>query len=204
MSSDAERIISLYERHARQWDADRRRGRFIEKDWLERFIAFLPAGGGVLDLGCGASDPIARHLIERGLAITGVDSSPTMIALSCERHPDQDWIVHDMRTLSLGRSFDGVLAWDSFFHLSFDDQRRMFPVFGAHAAPGAPLLFSSGPRHGEAVGSYQGEPLYHASLDPAEYRSLLDTNGFSVVTFVPEDPTCGGHTVWLARRDKAG
>jgi hypothetical protein len=34
--------------------------------------------------------------------------------------------------LSLQRSFDGILAWDSFFHLNHDDQRRMFPVFRAH------------------------------------------------------------------------
>lgn len=33
---------------------------------------------------------------------------------------------------------------------------------------------------------------------------LLAANGFSVVDHVPEDPTCGGHTVWLARRDKDG
>ena len=37
----------------------------------------------------------------------------------------------------------------------------------------------------------------HASLDPAEYRSLLDRNGFRVVSHVAEDPTCGGHTIWL-------
>jgi hypothetical protein len=38
-------------------------------------------------------------------------------------------------------------------------------------------------------------PLYHASLDPAEYRSLLDRNGFDVVSHVVEDPDCGGHTI---------
>ncbi len=73
------------------------------------------------------------------------------------------------------------MAWDSFFHLGFDDQRRMFAVFRAHAAPGAPLLFTSGPRHGEAIGRFRGEPLYHASLAPDEYRALLAANGFAVV-----------------------
>jgi hypothetical protein len=41
--------------------------------------------------------------------------------------------------------------------------------------------------------------LYHASLGEAEYRSLLDQNGFDVVSHVVEDPTCGQHTVWLAK-----
>jgi hypothetical protein len=33
-----------------------------------------------------------------------------------------------MRSLTLGRRFGGILAWDSFFHLRQDDQRRMFPI----------------------------------------------------------------------------
>ena len=60
-------------------------------------------------------------------------------------------------------------------------------------------MFTSGPAHGEAIGSYKGEPLYHASLDAAEYRALLNANGFEVVAHVVEDPDCGGHTVWLAQ-----
>ena len=133
--------------------------------------------------------------------MTGVDSSPTMIALCRERFSDGRWLVADMRALSLGRRFDGILAWDSFFHLSPDDQRAMFAVFRDHAAPGAALMFTSGPRVGVALGTFEGEPLYHASLDPDEYRALLAAHGFAVVAHVPEDPACGAHTVWLARLD---
>jgi hypothetical protein len=32
-----------------------------------------------------------------------------------DRFPDQQWVVADMRVLSLDRRFDGILAWDSFF-----------------------------------------------------------------------------------------
>ena len=64
-----------------------------------------------------------------------------------------------MRTLSLGRRFAGILAWDSFFLLAPDVLRRMFPIFRDLAAPGAPLMFTSGPRHGEAIGQLRGEPL---------------------------------------------
>ncbi len=60
-------------------------------------------------------------------------------------------------------------------------------------------MFTSGPAYGEAVGTYEGEPLYHASLDGAEYRTLLDESGFEVVEHIVEDPDCGGHTVWLAQ-----
>ncbi|MGO9235007.1 MAG: hypothetical protein ACLP4V_13395 [Methylocella sp.] len=60
-------------------------------------------------------------------------------------------------------------------------------------------MFTSGTAHGEAIGRLEGEPLYHASLDAAEYRQLLDSQGFNVVATVAEDQTCGGRTVWLAQ-----
>ncbi|MDQ0319303.1 hypothetical protein QO002_001441 [Pararhizobium capsulatum DSM 1112] len=62
-------------------------------------------------------------------------------------------------------------------------------------------MFTSGPSHGVAAGSFKGEPLHHASLAPEEYRALLADNGFSVVRHQIEDPDCGGATIWLARKD---
>jgi SAM-dependent methyltransferase len=198
VNSDAERIIGLYQRHADSFD--RERGRYLfEKPWLDRFLALPQPGLSILDVGCGSGEPIARYFIEKGCHVTGVDSSPALIDLCKSRFPDQNWIVNDMRTLSLNRRFDGILAWDSFFHLCPEDQPRMFPIFKTHAAPKAALMFTSGTVHGEAIGTFQGEPLYHGSLDTAEYRSLLNMNGFDVLSHVVEDPSNGGRTVWLAQ-----
>ncbi|MCF8478180.1 MAG: class I SAM-dependent methyltransferase [Pseudolabrys sp.] len=201
MGDDAERIVSLYERHALEWAGDRsKQQQFFEKGWLDRFLEFVRPGGTILDLGCGFGKPIAAYSIEQGFHIYGVDSSPTMISLCEKEFPGHRWVVSDMRKLDLGMTFDGILAWDSFFHLSFDDQRRMFAIFRAHAASAAPLLFTSGPKHGEAIGRLHGEALYHASLDPAEYRAVLASHDFTVVDARMEDAGCGGHSVWLARR----
>jgi SAM-dependent methyltransferase len=198
-SEKAADIIDLYQRKAQDWIERRARSGLFEKPWLDRFRALLPPAGPVLDLGCGSAEPMAAYLIGLGYSVVGVDSSPAMIDV-CRRHfPEQEWIVADMRKLALQRRFSGILAWDSFFHLCYDDQRRMFPIFREHAAPKAALMFTSGPAHGEAIGSFGDEALYHASLDPAEYRSLLDRNGFDVVAHVVEDPDCGGHTIWLAQ-----
>ena len=161
----------------------------------------MPRDGAILDIGCGSGEPIARYLIESGRQLTGVDSSPAMIDLCQSRFPNETWVVADMRTLSLGRTFSGILAWDSFFHLRPDDQRRMFPIFRDHAAANAPLMFTSGPQAGMAMGTFHGEPLYHASLAPEEYCALLAEHDFEVMSYVAEDPTCGRHTIWLARRN---
>lgn len=199
-SNPRDTVIDLYERHAAAYDRDRNRS-LMERSWLDRFLSHVPPGGTVLDVGCGMGEPIARHLHDRGVHVVGVDASPSMIDRCRERFPDSEWIVADMRELDLGRRFDGILAWDSFFHLGMEDQRGMFPRFAAHAANGAPLMFTSGSAEGEAIGSYQREPLYHASLSPSEYERLLTANGFIVRAYVEDDATCGHHTVWLATFD---
>lgn len=193
----ADDIIDLYERHAAEYDRDRGRS-LQEKAWLDRFLQRVRPAGTVLDIGCGMGEPIARYLLEHGFDVVGIDSSTAMIGMCRARFPNATWVVADMRRLSLERRFDGVLAWDSLFHLSGGDQRAMFPAFAAHMLPGAPLMFTSGASAGESIGSYRGEPLYHASLDAAEYRRLLAMHQFSVRAYVPDDPACGRHTVWLA------
>lgn len=198
MSLEAAQIIDLYQRYSKEWDQDRGRSLF-EKPWLDRFLALLSPKTSILDIGCGAAEPIARYFIEKGFAVTGVDSSPALIDLCKTRFPKQSWFVGDMRQLSLDLQFEGILAWDSFFHLKPEDQRGMFPIFRRYAAPNAALMFTSGSAHGEAIGTYKGEPLYHASLDIEEYQLLLNQNGFEVVSHVVDDPTCGHHTIWLAQ-----
>ncbi|MFO0993161.1 MAG: class I SAM-dependent methyltransferase [Hyphomicrobiales bacterium] len=196
----SDRIIDHYERHARAWDEDRQAGTGTDRIWLERFADHLPQGARILDTGCGSGKPIAEFMTVRGFAVTGVDSSPTMIALCRERLPEHRWIIADMRKLALGETFDGVLAWDSFFHLDTPDQRLMFEVFGRHASKAAILMFNAGPVAGEAVGAYRGDPLFHASLAAEEYQSLLSRHGFKTIDHAVNDPEAGGRTVWLCKR----
>jgi trans-aconitate methyltransferase len=112
----------------------------------------LPQHASLLDIGCGSAEPIARYFIEQGYDVTGIDSSQSLIGMCKDRFPDQDWIVGDMRTLSLDRHFDGILAWNSFFHLCPEDQRKMFPIFRRHVGPKAALMFTSLDPHTEKKG----------------------------------------------------
>jgi len=194
-----ERIVTLYERTAAQWDAARRGGPAPnERPHLDAFAEALPAGATVLDVGCGGGVPVARDLIARGFMVTGIDSSAALINLCRDRFPEGEWHVADMRRLDLGRRFDALIAWHSFFHLEPDDQRAMFPIFARHAAAHALLMFTCGPVAGAAIGEWQGEPLYHASLSQEQYRELLSANGFEDTRFVAGEPGQGPY-VWLAR-----
>jgi trans-aconitate methyltransferase len=195
MTPDA--ILSTYDLLAEEWDEQRDRTLF-ERRHLDRMLTHAP-GRRVLDLGCGSGRPIAQYLVDRRCTVTGVDGASEMIARFRRNVPQASGIVADMRTLELGESFDAILAWDSFFHLSPDDQRAMLPVFAAHAAPRAILMFTAGPAAGEPIGDFAGRKLYHASLDPKEYRDALAASGFSLIDVTFEDPEAQGHTVYMAR-----
>jgi len=193
-----EDILPIYDRQAGAYAAARRERALVERAWLDRFLTAAP-GRRVLDLGCGPGVPLAAYLAAQGAAVTGVDGAGAMLALFRANLPGAEAIGADMRTLALGRRFDAILAWDSVFHLCPADQRAMFPILAAHAAPGAALLLTTGPAAGTRIGRVGAEPVYHASLAPDDYRARLAAHGFAVLCHVAEDPDCGGHTVWLAR-----
>lgn len=204
MSGAPETVAAMYDRNAAAWDEDRQHSRPVgEYRWVRRFTEEAGPGAHILDIGCGSGEPIAADLLAAGLTVTGVDSSPALIDLCRARFPDQKWIVHDMRQLSLGRRFGGALAWHSLFHLKPDDQQRMFVVFARHLLPGAPLMFTSGSVRGESIGSWRGEALYHASLDRSDYEAQLAASGFETLSYVEGDESCGGATIWMARRKGA-
>ena len=57
-----------------------------------------------------------------------------------------------MRTLDLGRRFGGIVAWDSFFHLTADEQRALIPRLAGHLLPGRRLAFHRRPRRRRGLG----------------------------------------------------
>jgi len=192
---------AVYERLGPRFDAERTK-QLVERKWLCRFEEYLPEGAAILDLGCGAGEPMARYFIEKGYDLTGVDYARSMIALAGERFPGSRWLVSDMRTLDLPERFDGILAWHSFFHLSPADQRSTLPRLTAHLQPGGVLMVTVGTEEGEVVGQVGGEPVYHSSLAPETYRKILHGLGMQVIDFVFEDPECDFATVLLAQRKR--
>lgn len=96
--------------------------------------------GEVLDAGCGTGEN-ALYLASRGLAVTGVDGSPTAIARARAKADQRgiraDFIVADALALAdLGRSFDAVVDC-GLFHVFDDDERARYERnLGALLQPG--------------------------------------------------------------------
>jgi len=191
------RIVDLYQRHAAAFDAARR-GSFPERTWLERFDRMLPREANLLDLGCGGGEPVGRFLVDQGHHLTGVDTSTTLINLARTRFSRHTWIEADMmRFGGDSAAYDGIVAWCSLFHLEVERQEKLIRRMSVWLRKGGVALFNTGPANGVAMGEFEGEDLYHASLSPAEYRAILAESGLTVVNHVSEDASCGGFTVWL-------
>lgn len=191
-------MAAVYERNAEAWDEGRDTS-LREKDWLTRWLEGLPVPAKILDLGCGAGRPLSGYLADLGHHVSGVDASAAMVARAQANVSGATFKTADMRTLDLGQSFDAVLSWDAFFHLSPEEQRRTLPVILKHLKSGGHLLLTVGDDEGEVTGTVAGEPVYHGSLSPDEYLDTLQAAGFAEISYTPNDPTVLGRYVLLAR-----
>jgi SAM-dependent methyltransferase len=103
---------------------------------------WIPAGGSLLDLGCGPGWS-SLFLARAGWNVVGVDISERMIEIARERAAQErvavDFAIADLEELRLEkRDFDGVLIFDALHHCPKYDQ--VVARACAHLKPGGYLL----------------------------------------------------------------
>jgi SAM-dependent methyltransferase len=94
----------------------------------------------VLELGSGGGHN-ASHL-KAWFAMTLVDRSEAMLAVSRSLNPDCGHVLGDMRTVRLGRTFDAVFVHDAVDYLTDpDDLRAAMVTAFEHCRPGGVAVF---------------------------------------------------------------
>ncbi len=115
--------------------------------WVRRFARYVPAGGPVLDLACGAGRHV-RLFLERGHPVTAVDLDLSGIADMIGR-PGLETLevdLEDGRPFPLaGRRFAGVVVTNYLY-------RPLFPALVAAVAPGGALIYETFARGNECFG----------------------------------------------------
>ncbi|MEP6872194.1 MAG: class I SAM-dependent methyltransferase [Anaerolineaceae bacterium] len=90
----------------------------------------------VLDAGCGTGR-VTRELAARGLDVAGVDLDPVMLATGMRKAPQLNWLVADLETVDLGRTFDAVLmAGNVMIFLTPGSEGRVLANLASHLNPG--------------------------------------------------------------------
>jgi SAM-dependent methyltransferase len=110
-----ETTLQFYRNNARSY-ADWAKGPSTR---LRGFLALLPSGGSILELGCGAGNHSAVMLAE-GFSVRATDGSPEMAEIASQRlgHP-----VEAMRfdELDAHNAYDGVWASACLLHVPRDE-----------------------------------------------------------------------------------
>jgi SAM-dependent methyltransferase len=133
------------------------------------FARMMPAGGRILELGCGTGR-VMKQLLRAGHGVTGVDESAGMLAIAREHlGPDADLVQADARTLSLEGQFALVfIALNTFLHnLTLEDQLATLNSARRHLAPGGRLIIDIPPNDELAFQPDDGEFQVECTLiDP--------------------------------------
>ncbi|SMO82172.1 Methyltransferase domain-containing protein [Thalassovita litoralis] len=163
--------------------------------FLQSFMDAVPAGGQVLDLGCGPGN-FARHMVRAGLHVTAVDASAEMVA----RAGQIDGVTARQATfddLTDTAIYHGVWANFSLLHAP----RAAMP---RHLAAIHHALKPKGRFH-LALKTGMGEKRdrlgrFYTYYTPEEVSSLLAAAGFTVTKITPgrDKGLDGAESDWIS------
>lgn len=164
----------------------------------------IPAGGTVLDLGCGSGVPVARTLAAAGYRVTGIDISEVQIRRARERVPQAEFLHADATAVSFGAaSFDAIVSFFALIHIPLAEQPPLLRKIAGWLRPGGCFVATTG--HGEWTGTEEnwlggGAPMWWSHADAATNREWIEQAGLTVEReeFIPEGD--GGHALFWARR----
>lgn len=172
--------------------------------WVGELGERIPAGGAVLDLGCGSGIPVARSLTEAGYRVTGVDISEVQIRRARELVPQAEFVLADVMAVEFSPdSFAAVLSFFALIHLPLEDQLPLLERVASWLRPGGLFVATTG--YWAWTGTEEnwlggGAPMWWSHADVGTYRSWIGQAGLSIEReeFVPEGNS--GHALFWARR----
>lgn len=175
-----ELVRTAYNRCAVDYAAQKRTTPGAELNLITERLAL---GSKVLDVGCGAGIPVARHLAET-FSLTGIDISSNMIALAEQNVPTANFILADVLEAEFSAgSFAAIVSFYAIFHIPRQEHPHLFRRFAHWLRPGGLLLITvakqdDGPGYTED--DFFGETMYWSNFGPATYEKLLAETGFQI------------------------
>lgn len=170
-------------------------------DRLSAFMARLPPGGTVLDLGCGPARA-SVHLRAGGFRPDPVDASRGMIDLANDTH-DIGARLLTFDQVDMVAAYDGVWANFSLLHAPYDDLPGILSAIARALRPGG--IFHIAMKVGQGEERDAIDRLY-TYVTPDDLQHLLTDSGFAILsTHEGTEVGCAGtddpFIVYQARKD---
>ena len=160
-----DKTLDYYDRIAEEFAADTRDADVGELHAL--FLAHLPAGGRILDLGCGSGRD-SRLFLDTGYPVVAVDGSSEFCKIASALI-GQEVLCRTFEELDFEEEFDGVWACASILHVPSE---RLPGVIAriSHALKRGGFFYASF-KYGVFEGERNGR--YFTDLDEAGFANMI-------------------------------
>ena len=123
-------------------------------EMFDTWLNELPAGGHVLDAGCGHGQPVIARLLENGYQVTGTDLSPRMLERAKEHFPTVTFVNQMVSEIRNEAEYDGVCSLSSLLYLDpIDLSHSVYRLYQALKPGGLLFLYAY-----DLAPSSRGEP----------------------------------------------
>ena len=170
----------IAERYAQHLRANRGPRTYF-RSFLDRVIARIPAGGRILDLGCGAG-LVTAELVGSG-RVVALDRSSAQLALARVNAPSALRVRADMADVAFASgSFDAVIAFWTLIHVRRDLHPTLLANIHDWLRPGGMFAGTLGTSDSpeDVEEDFFGAAMSWSHFDAATNRRLLDEAGFDL------------------------
>lgn len=179
-------LQAIYNGFAKSYDD--KRGFFDISEILNRFYSQLSVeSGNVLDLGCGAGEPVARYFIDRNWSVTGVDFSERMLELASNYAPEMKTFHADICEVEFEQNqFNAITASYSLFHIPASEHAALFKKFYDWLCPNGQFLFTyatsdyTGSDEFDGCKQFMDQSLFYSHKTPEVLYDDLEKIGFTI------------------------
>jgi len=148
---------------------------------IKKAIEFHSGIKAALDVGCGAGGRFVNELVAKGSSIHGIDVSERMIQIASENHPNEVFEVQDICSWDIKAKYDFIYAWDSIFHIPFEEHESVVKKLCKALNPGGILLYTFGNAKGEHTDIWMDDTFYYSSIGINENIKLLMESNLTIL-----------------------
>ena len=179
-------LQEIYNDFAKTYEENR--GFFDISEILNLFYSQLAQdNGGLLDLGCGAGEPVARYFVDRGWSVTGVDFSERMLELATGYVPAMKTLHADITKVEFeANQFNAITASYSLFHVPANEHVQLFEKIHQWLRPEGKALFTyatqeyTGSEEFDGYKTFMEQSLFYSHKTPDALYADLEQIGFNI------------------------
>jgi cyclopropane fatty-acyl-phospholipid synthase-like methyltransferase len=154
------KTIEAYEQYALEF-LQRRDTSLVGVRTADRWARSLKPNSNVLEIGCGGGIPVTKTLVDVGLNLWAIDSSPTMVKTFRDRYPDIPVeCASVLESDFFQKKYDAVISIGVIFILNEEGQLKMLSRVSEILRSGGSFIFTAPVEVGEWKDVVTGQKLF--------------------------------------------